>query len=135
VASEFLGVGWAFQRPPGDEDRLDIALTSGQVAMSRYEEDLQEAIAIILGTSRGERVMRPDFGCGLRELVFAGNDATTAGQAERDVRQALALWEPRIVLLDVEVTSGGPTTLLIRVAYRVRVTNNVFNLVYPFYLE
>ena len=62
------------------------------------------------------------------------NDATTAGLAEKDVRQALALWEPRIVLLDVEVTPGGPTTLLIRVAYRVRVTNNVFNLVYPFYL-
>jgi Bacteriophage baseplate protein W len=135
MAGEFLGVGWALRRPTG-EGRFDVALTApGQVALSRHEQDVQEAVAIILGTSRGERVMRPDFGCGLRDLVFAGNDATAAGLAERDVRQALALWEPRIVLLDVEVMPGGPTTLLIRVAYRVRVTNNVFNLVYPFYLE
>src|SRR5206468_4203671 len=83
VGSEFLGIGWRFRRPKEDSP-LDIALTeSGQVALSRYEEDVQEAIAIILGTSRGERVMRPDFGCGLRELVFAGNNATTAGLAEQ----------------------------------------------------
>ena len=137
MAGEFLGVGWRFRRPQEPSDRpADVELTaSGQVALSRYDDDVREAIAIILGTSRGERVMRPDFGCGLRDLAFAGNDATTAGLAEKDVRQALALWEPRIVLLDVEVAPGGPNTLLVRVAYRVRVTNNVFNLVYPFYLE
>jgi len=134
MGSDFLGVGWQFRR--ADDGHADVALTeSGQVALSRYDDDVRESVAVILGTSRGERVMRPDFGCGLRDLAFAANDATTAGLAEKDVRQALALWEPRIVLLDVEVTPGGPTTLLIRVAYRVRVTNNVFNLVYPFYLE
>jgi uncharacterized protein len=137
MGAEFLGFGWRFERPESPPDMpFDIALTEGgQVALSRQEEDVQEAIAIVLGTSRGERVMRPDFGCGLRELVFAGNNVTTAGLAEMEVRRALALWEPRIVLLDVEVASGGPNALLIRIAYRVRVTNNVFNLVYPFYLE
>jgi phage baseplate assembly protein W len=125
VASEFLGVGWQF--PPGVEH--------GQLALAHYEESIQQAIWVILGTAPGERVMRPDFGCGIHDLVFGVNSADTAGRVASQVRGALLQWEPRIDVRDTEVTTGGDgEVLLIRIEYQVRATNNVFNLVYPFYL-
>jgi hypothetical protein len=79
--------------------------------------------------------MRPDFGCGIHRWVFEVNDAATIGQVTRDVRDALIRWEPRIDVLDVNTeTKGRGEVLLINVHYRVRSTNNFFNLVYPFYL-
>ena len=127
MSSEFLGVGWQF--PVGLDDR-------GQMATARYEESVRQAIWIVLGTARGERPMRPDFGCGIHDLVFAVNSPGTAGQVANEVRQALLQWEPRIDVLDVQVDAGGRgEVLLIRIDYQVRATNNVFNLVYPFYLE
>jgi hypothetical protein len=92
---------------------------------------------MILGTARGERVMRPDFGCGIHDLVFAVNNATTAGRVVGEVRQALIQWEPRIDVLDVTASPDAtePNRLLIEIEYRVRATNSRFNLVYPFYLE
>lgn len=124
---EFLGKGWKFP----------VGVTEGQINRSYYEDSIRDAIWLILSTAKGERVMRPDFGCGIHDLVFAVNNTTTGGLIAQQVRQALILWEPRIDLLDVQVTSQSaePNTLLIRVEYRVRATNNVFNLVYPFYLE
>jgi phage baseplate assembly protein W len=128
VADTFLGTGWTF--PVQTEG-------SGPIALAHHEECIRQAIWIILGTARGERAMRPDFGCGVHELVFAPNDATTAGLVTREVSQSLTMWEPRIDLLDVQVGPAptGPNVLLIRIEYRVRATNNRFNLVYPFYLE
>jgi phage baseplate assembly protein W len=81
--------------------------------------------------------MRPDFGCGLQDLVFSVGGAQTAGMVAEEVRRALTVWEPRLDLLAVTVEPDGflGTTLGIRIEYRVRATNNVFNLVYPFYLE
>jgi phage baseplate assembly protein W len=92
---------------------------------------------MILGTARGERLMRPDFGCGIHDLVFAVNSAGTAGQVASLVRQALIRWEPRIDVLSVSAASDATdsTLLLIEIAYQVRTTNSRFNLVYPFYLE
>lgn len=128
MTSEFLGKGWKF---PVDLDE------NNQIARAYYEECIRQAIWIILGTAKGERIMRPDFGCGIHDLVFAVNSTTTAGLVAEAVRQALVLWEPRIELLDVRVATrpGEPNTLLIGIEYRVHSTNNVFNLVYPFYLE
>jgi len=125
--TDFLGAGW----------RFPVSLDNGQIALSAEEESIRQAIWIILATGRGERQMRPDFGCGIHDLVFALNSAETAGRVTAEVRQALILWEPRIDLEDVDVTSdpGQPSRLLIRIEYRVRSTNNPFNLVYPFYLE
>jgi phage baseplate assembly protein W len=82
-------------------------------------------------------MMRPDFGCGIHELVFAPNSAGTAGRLIGEVRRALVLWEPRIDLLDVDafLDAKQPNLMLIQVQYQVRATNNKFNLVYPFYLE
>jgi phage baseplate assembly protein W len=126
--SAFLGVGWAFPVAAAD---------AAHVAQAAYEQRVHDAIWIILSTSPGERKMRPDFGCGLDELVFATPDATTAGRVADAVRHALVRWEPRIDLLGVDAWAqpDDVSTLLVQIDYRVRATNNVFNLVYPFYLE
>jgi hypothetical protein len=123
----FLGSGW----------RFPVQLDGSQVARAAAEVSIQQAIWIILATSPGERIMRPDFGAGLQDLVFAVNDASTQSQIANRVRTSLVLWEPRIQLQDVEVAPGpdDPAQLLIRIQYRVRTTNNVFNMVYPFYLD
>lgn len=128
MAKEFLGVGWKYPVRVG----LD-----GKIAMSENEEDIKEAIWIILGTAKGERVMRPDFGCGIHELVFASINPTTISLVENSVREGLTLWEPRIELIKVEVSGekSNEGKLLISIDYRVRTTNNRFNLVYPFYLK
>ena len=125
---EFLGKGWQFPVKP-DAD--------GGIARALYEESIRHPIWIILATSRGERVMRPDFGCGIHDLVFAVNNTTTAGLIAREVRQALILWEPRIEVMNVSVAPGAgePNLLLITIDFRVRTTNSQFNLVYLFYLE
>ena len=125
---EFLGQGWAFPV------RLE---TDAAIAMAAADDSISQSIWMILATAPGERVMRPDFGCGIHDLVFAVNDATTASRVTADVRRALMQWEPRIDILDVAaaVDQQDPSQLLIRIEYRVRATNNRFNLVYPFYLE
>src|SRR5262245_1152285 len=127
--AEFLGKGWSF---PLERDG-----SKARFAAARYEESVRQAIRIILSTALGERVMRPDFGCGIHELVFAPNSAATRGMAEHHVREALLSWEPRIEVLDVKaVASGGQDEeLLIGIDYRVRMTDSRFNLVYPFYLS
>lgn len=123
----FLGKGWQF--PVG----LDQA---GALQVAQYEESVRQGIWIILGTSQGERVMRPDFGCGIYDLVFEINSASTAGKVAQAVRDALLIFEPRIDVRDVRVDAQNDgVTLLISIEYQVRATNNVFNLVYPFYLE
>jgi phage baseplate assembly protein W len=97
---------------------------------------VEESIRIILGTARGERVMRPDFGANLNRLSFSPNNTSTAGLAIFYVQEALAKWEPRIELLDVDAEQDGndANTLLITVDYRIVSTNTEHNLVYPFYL-
>jgi phage baseplate assembly protein W len=124
---EFLGSGW----------RFPVQLDGSQVARAIAEDSIQQSIWIILATSPGERIMRPDFGSGLQDLVFAVNDTATQSQIAERVRTSLVLWEPRIQLQDVEVAQSpdDPAQLLIRIQYLVRTTNNVFNMVYPFYLE
>ena len=80
--------------------------------------------------------MRPDFGCGIYDLVFEINSTATAGRVAQEVRRALLFFEPRIDVLDVAVRSDqGGEVMLIDIDYQVRATNNAFNLVYPFYLE
>ncbi|MEE4218652.1 MAG: GPW/gp25 family protein [Xanthomonadales bacterium] len=127
--AKFLGVGWGF---PIQKDEA-----TQRLALAVHEESIKQAIWIILSTAKGERVMRPDFGCGIHELVFAPNDATTRGLARHHVSEALRVWEPRIEVLDVTVKVAGAQgeALHIGIEYRVRTTDNRFNLVYPFYLQ
>jgi phage baseplate assembly protein W len=109
----------------------------GEIAMSRYEEDIREAIMIILGTAPGERLMRPEFGCGIHRYVFAPNNTRTASLVRFDVEEALNRWEPRIELetVTVQPDPADPTILRISIDYTVRATDSRYNLVYPFYLE
>ncbi len=124
----FLGVGWNFP--------VDVDTTTNKLKLAAFEESVRQAIWNILGTAKGERVMRPEFGCGIHDLVFATNTAATSSRIAAEVQKALLLFEPRIEVLNIEVQPGGSgEVLLIRLAYRIRSTNNVFNLVYPFYLE
>jgi len=126
---DFLGIGWNF--PIGLDGGGQIGLTPDG------EEAVRQSIWMILGTSPGERVMRPDFGCGIHDRVFDVNNAGTAGAVAAAVREALALWEPRIDVLDVYAAPdpSRPDRLLIEINYQLRSTNSRFNLVYPFYLE
>ena len=134
--AKFLGVGWGF--PLAAKLPPDTEKTKGKrFAVAEYEESVRQSIRIILSTSKGERVMRPDFGCGLYELVFAPNSAATRGLAEHHVSEGLLRWEPRIDVLQVKATASGDRDeiLLISIDYRVCTTDNRFNMVYPFYLE
>lgn len=104
--------------------------------MSEYEDDVREAVRIILSTSKGERVMRPDFGCGIHDYVFEAVNTSILGLIESSVREALLRWEPRIEIIDVKTLTDriSEGQLLISIDYKVRTTNSRFNLVYPFYL-
>lgn len=124
----FLGVGVGFPVRLTSEQTLESAI---------YEEDIRQAIRIILGTNPGERLMRPDFGAGLNQFVFDPVNTATMAQFKAQVEEALIDWEPRIDVDEVKV-SADPSernTLLIEVHYRVRATDSRQNLVYPFYLE
>jgi phage baseplate assembly protein W len=125
-AKAFLGHGWAFP----------VAVQNGRIATAEYEEDIRQAIRIILDTEPGERVMRGDFGAGLRALLFEPINTMTIALARHRVEQALILWEPRIDSIAVEVSAHPKQGLLrIEVRYRVRRTNTFYNLVYPFYVQ
>jgi hypothetical protein len=125
--SEIIGTGLAF---PLRVDR------KGALALVRDNEDVQEAIAIILGTAPGERPMRPEFGCGVHNYVFESVDAYAIGRIEHEIREALDRWEPRIEVLAIDFDLDGSARgeLLIDITYRLRDTNDVRNLVYPFYV-
>jgi phage baseplate assembly protein W len=123
----FLGKGWQFPVAVGD---------GGAVAVAEYEESVRQSIWVILGTAKGERVMRPDFGCGIYDMVFGVNSSTAASEAAEEVRDALVSFEPRVDVLNVDVSPGDDGEVLyVSIDYQIRATNTVFNLVYPFYLE
>jgi Bacteriophage baseplate protein W len=126
VSSRFIGRGWAFP--------LGVAPTGG-VAMVERELEIAQAIHIILGTAPGERPMRPEFGCGIHDYVFAPGDGDTAGRVAHEVRVSLERWEPRIEVTDVVVAYDTVTegVLYLDVRYTIRSSNNQRNLVFPFY--
>jgi phage baseplate assembly protein W len=124
--SDFLGTGWAF--PVGVDAR-------GRVALSRQEQDIEQAIRMIVMTPKGQRMMRPEFGCHIHELIFAPNNAATAGLAAHYVEEALAMWEPRIQVEEVRASfdPNDESRLLVEVFYEVKATNDPRALVFPFY--
>jgi uncharacterized protein len=124
--SDFLGVGWAF--PVGLDARKRFAL-------ARQEQDIEQAIYMILLTPKGQRVMRPEFGCQIHDLIFAPNDATTAGLASYYVEQALLMWEPRIAVKNIAAAPDpyDATRLLIDIHYEIKATHDKRSLVFPFY--
>lgn len=125
MSGEFIGRGWAFPIR---------TTTTGGIALVGREQKLAESIRLILGTAPGERPMRPEFGCGIHDLVFATADATTAGRVSYSVRAALERWEPRIDVTDIDVTWGDTGVMFVDISYIERETNDRRNLVFPFYV-
>jgi phage baseplate assembly protein W len=125
---EILGRGWKF---PVQVD------ARGRIAVSEADEDIREAIRIILGTARGERVMRPEFGCGIYNYIYAQVNTGNLALIENAVREALETWEPRIDVIRVKAdpSAAADGKLLVTIDYTVRSTNTPFNLVFPFYLK
>jgi hypothetical protein len=126
MGAEFIGRGLAFP--------LKVDATGGFALVSR-DRELEEAIRLVLGTAFGERPMRPEFGCGIHEFVFAPADGTTAGRIRYEVRRSLERWEPRIEVQDVIVTidPGDSSIMYVDVQYGLRGTNDRRNLVFPYY--
>ena len=125
-AGDFTGRGWAFPL------RID---GTGGFALSSGEQDVEEAVRLILGTAPGERPMRPEFGCAIHDLVFDTMDARLAGRVAAEVTASLTRWEPRIEVEAVvaKPDPSAPHVLRIAVSYRLRATNDRRNLVFPFY--
>jgi uncharacterized protein len=124
--SDFLGAGWSF--PVRLDERRRVELVRG-------EQDVEQAMTIILLTPKGQRPRRPEFGCRIHDLIFAPNDGTTAGLARYYVEEALAMWEPRIAVQSVAVDPdpNRPERLLITIVYQIRATHDRRSLVFPFY--
>jgi uncharacterized protein len=127
MSEEFIGSGWGYPV------RTDA---TGSIALVSRAQELEESIRLILGTAFGERPMRPEFGCGIHDYVFAPADATTAGLLAQEVRASLERWETRIDVagVDVRLDDADRATLYIDIAYSVRGTNDPRNLVFPFYV-
>jgi phage baseplate assembly protein W len=125
--SEILGTGIFF---PLQVDRC------GRLAVARDEIDVEQALWLILSTAPGERPMRPEFGCGVHELVFDRIDGETVGRLDRAIRIALDRWEPRVEVVSIgfDFTDSDAGKLSVELGYRIRATNDVRNLVYPFYV-
>ena len=124
----FLGTGWQF--PVRVNPQGGLSFSSG-------EQNVAESIWLILATAQNERQMRPRFGCGMHELVFALNNPSTFGNVSHLVRKALTEYEPRIDVLEVRVETGPeePNKVLIRVVNRMGSTNSFHNMVYPFFIH
>jgi phage baseplate assembly protein W len=123
---DFLGSGWAF--PP----RVDAR---GRIALARQEQDVEEAIRMILLTPKGQRVMRPEFGCRIHDLAFAPNNSTLLGLASFYIEEALRMWEPRIHVEEVRarIDAESPERVLVDIQYRIKSSHDRRSLVFPFY--
>lgn len=128
MSKEFLGRGWKFP--------IEVDEVTGRLRHSQYEDDIAEAIKIIIWTAKGERIMRPDYGCDLERYLFESNDDATLRLIESEILESIMMWEPRVhqVEVNVERDKSYDQRLLIHVQYEVRTTNNLYNQVYPFYL-
>ncbi len=125
----FLGTGWKFP--------VTVDGAAGRIQMSSNEENIEESVRIIIGTRQGERMMEPEFGCGIWAYSFETTDYTMLHAMKTEVEKALTRWEPRITEIDAQVSDEriDEGVLLIRVSYVIRSTNNLYNMVYPFYIS
>jgi phage baseplate assembly protein W len=123
----YLGQGWAFPVEPGTDGQLDYA---------GGPEKVRQSIRIILDTEPGERIMRPEFGCGLRRYLMRPNTVATRALIQHDVELALTNWEPRIRLTSVDAVAGDdPALVQIAIAYVHVRDGRRDNLVYPYFLQ
>ena len=123
----FIGKGW----------RFPVKVTArGQLAWSEGPDRIRDAIWLVVNTAIGERVMLPEFGAGVTDYVFRPNSPATRMALTQAIREALVRWEPRIELdaVRVDEVPGEPSQVMASVQYRIRATNELFNMVLPFFL-
>jgi phage baseplate assembly protein W len=127
MSNRILGKGWKFPLT------LD---SNGSIAISEYNDSIRDSVILILSTKKGERVMNPDFGCGIHDYVFEIVNITTISRIKASIQDALRIYEPRIIITNITVSTADIKNgrLLISIDYEVIRTNNQFNIVYPFYL-
>lgn len=128
MARNILGKGWKFPIATG---------INGDIALSSYEKSVEDSIRIILGTTPGERVMQPDFGCKINDIIFSPDSSKTVSLAVHYIEEAIIRWEPRVILKSVkgEKDPYNQSLINIKIDYEIRSVNTFFNMVYPFYLE
>jgi hypothetical protein len=126
---KFLGTGWQF--PP----RFNAS--NGKVFMSHGEQDIQDSLKVLLGTTEGERFMVPTYGLNLQEQLFESYNVTARNLLKDKIKRTLLVYEPRINILAIELDENVifAGTLFIQIDYVVRASNSRFNLVYPYYLH
>lgn len=128
IMRNILGKGWAFPV---------MTAIHGNIASSSYEKSVEESIRVILGTTPGERVMNPYFGCKINDIIFSSNSSKTISLAIHYIEEAIVKWEPRVILKnitgDFDMDKSG--VININIEYEIRSVNTFFNMVYPFYLE
>ncbi len=125
---EFLGTGWKFP--------VTVDQSTGRIQLSYEEDNIRESIYIILMTKPGERMMQPEFGCRIHEYLFQRADHSVLVQIEQTVRDSLLRWEPRIRDIQVKANAHtGSDQVTVQISYRVRSTNNPYNLVFPFFMN
>jgi phage baseplate assembly protein W len=129
MGNAFLGRGWKFP--------IQVDETTGRIMMSEFEEDIAESIRIIIGTAKGERMMRPKFGSGMHTFLFGLTDSTTISLLESNVKESITEWEARVRDVEVEAVldKNQLGKLVVTIKYIVRTTNNMHNLVFPFYIH
>ncbi|QGQ96641.1 baseplate protein [Paenibacillus psychroresistens] len=129
MGNAFLGRGWKFP--------IQVDETTGRIMTSEFEEDIAESIRIIIGTTKGERVMRPNFGSGIQKFLFGLTDSTTINLLKSEVKESIREWEARVgdIEVEAELDRSQSGKLLVTVSYIVRSTNNMHNLVFPFYIN
>lgn len=127
INTDFLGIGWSF--PP------EFNKTEGNVTMTTDVEDINNSLIILLSTRPGERVMFPNYGCDLQEMLFKPLDLTLITQMRGVIERAILYHEPRINIIDIDITTieESEGQVLIHVDYEVRNTNTRSNIVFPFY--
>ena len=125
----FLGTGWSF--PP------EFKINQEEIKMISDEEDIESSLYILLSTRLGERVMLPEYGCNLDELLFEGLNRTLITYVTDLIETAILYHEPRIEVISIDISETDPLEgkLIIEIDYRIRVTNTRRNMVFPFYKE
>ena len=126
--TKYIGHGWNFPL------RTD---SGGRIKLVTGNEDIEQSIHIILETSPGERVMRPEFGCRAKNMVFENMNVETFAMMEMHIKNALTMWEPRIILQDVKVEPdySHDGMILCEIIYEINATHDIRNIVHPFYIE
>lgn len=129
VLSRYARLGQGLGQPVAPDENGRLPFVSGP-------EKVRQSIFTLLDTDPGERVMRPDFGCGLRRYLMAPNNPATRAAIAREITQTLNRWEPRIQLLDIQVSpTDDRAMVLIEIHYAQVLDARQDVLVYPFYLE